>query len=173
VIIKLAHSIWGSSPATRLSRLFRKYARIYFEFLDAAERRAIGLATTTTATDAWKTTFALQRALKKRQVLRVEYLLSDDKSDFLSWRDLNDVTVRVDGRWGEAEETTLLATSRDYALLSKLILDLQSNFDTKTLLEDRKIVEQDAQYRKARGRLSAKSGEMSELFKKEIARHTA
>jgi hypothetical protein len=173
VIIKLAHYLLGNSPASQLCRLFREYARIYTEFLDLAERRAVALATTRTAVEAWKTTFALQRALKKRQVSRVEYLLRDDKPDYRSWKDLNDVTERVDGRWHETEEATLLATSRDYTSLSKLIGDLQSRFDSNTLFENRSMVEQDPQYRKARERLSAKSREMSELFNRAIAKHAA
>jgi glutathionylspermidine synthase len=173
VIIKLAHYLIGNRPAARLRRLFREYAGIYFEFLNVAERRAVGLATTHTAVEAWKTTFALQRALKKQQVSRVEYLLRDDKSDYLSWRGLNDITGRVDGGWGEADEADLLAISRDYASLSKLIGALQSRFDSKALLENRDIVEQDAQYNKALGRLSARSREMSELFKRAVAKHAA
>jgi hypothetical protein len=104
VIIKLAHFLPRDSPANRLCRLFRKNARIYFEFLDVAESRAVGLATTRSAVEAWKITFALQRALKKRQVSRVEYLLRDDKPDYLSWTYLSDVTERVDGGWAETEE---------------------------------------------------------------------
>jgi hypothetical protein len=171
VILNLAHYLLGNSPATRLRRLFREYARIYLEFLDVAERCAVRLSTTRTAAEAWRTTFALQRALKKRQVLRVEYLLCDDKLDYLSWKDLNHVTERVDGGWSESEEATLLTTSRDYASLSKLIGTLQSRFDSKTLSENSKMVDQDAQYSKARERLSVKSHEMSERFSRAIARH--
>lgn len=170
MILNLAHYFLGNSPANRLSRLFREYAKIYLQFLDVAERRAVGLATTRIAVEAWKTTFALQRALKKRQVLRVEHLLRGDNLDRLSWNDLNQVTERVDGGWAHAEEAHLLATSRSYATLSKLIGRLQSRFDSKTLLENRSIVEQDAQYNKAREWLSAKSREMSERFRRGIAR---
>jgi hypothetical protein len=173
VIIKLAHYLFGNSLGTRLCRLFREYAKIYFEFLNVAESRAVALATTRAAVEAWRTTFALQRALKKRQVSRVEHLLRDDKRDHLSWRDLNDITERVEGGWGESEEATLLATSREYASLSKLIGNLQFTFDSKTLLESRDTVEKDAQYCQARERLSAKSREMSELFKRAIARDAA
>jgi hypothetical protein len=171
VILNLAQYLLGNNPATQLRRLFRAYAKIYLEFLDVAEKRAVVLATTRSAVEAWKTTCALQRALKKRQVLRVEFLLRDEKPDYLSWRDLNQVTERVDGGWDETEEATLLATSRNYASLSKLTGALQSRFDRKTLLENSKMVEQDVQYGKARARLSGKSREMSERFKRVVARH--
>jgi hypothetical protein len=173
VIINLAHYLFGSSPATQLCRLFREYAKIYLEFLDVAERRAVGLATSRTAVEAWKTTFALQRALKERQVSRVEHLLRAEKPEYLSWMDLNQVTERVEVGWVETEEALLLATSRDYASLSILIVTLQSGFDRETLMANYKMLEQDAQYSKARERLSAKSSEMSKLFKRAIARHAA
>ena len=166
MITSLVHCFFGGSQQQKLRRLFRKYAKNYYDFLDAAEPRAVALAGTPEVVDAWKTAFALQRALKDRQVLRVEYLTSGDGQDYLSWKSLDDIAHRVDGGWAEAEDASLARASSRYAALSNSIRNLRSKFDkTKNLLQP-EALERDSQYNAARELLAVGARQMTRRFTK-------
>jgi hypothetical protein len=160
------HFLNQDEPKKKLCRLFQKYSRIYFQFLDAAEQRAVALASTAAAVNAWRVSFALQRALKERQVFRVECVLRRDGREYASWISLDDIVERVDGGWSEAEEVSLEHESDHYAALSKSIKDLQSKFDSETLLRHRDELMRDSEYKVARETLAMGAGEMSDLWLK-------
>ena len=103
---------------------FRKYAKFYYDFLDVTERRAIALAETAQVASAWRVSFALQRAFKERQVLRVEFLLSRHEQSYFSGNSLENISARVDGGWSDTEERALVESLGRYSKVRDMISDL-------------------------------------------------
>jgi hypothetical protein len=163
MVLTLAHLLLRRSPSARLRRLFRRYSRIYFDFLWVAEQRALAIADSPAAEEAWRVSFALQRALKERQVLRVEALLNDRPDIYLSWTNLDEIIERVDGGWGESDEGNAIKSSDHYAAISRSISNLQSKFDTETLSKGRNELAHDPLYCSARKTLAVKAHEMGKV----------
>jgi hypothetical protein len=133
MVLTLAHLLFHNSPPAKLRRLFRQYSRDYYDFLMVAEQRALAIADSPAAAEAWKVSFALQRALQERQVLRVEALLNDRPDTYLSWTSIDEIVERIDSAWSDAEEDNAIKISEHYASLNRSISNLKSRFDPKAL----------------------------------------
>jgi len=163
VLLTLAHLFLRSSPPARLRRLFRRYSRIYYDFLRVAEQRALAIADSPAVAEAWRVSFALQRALKERQVLRVEVLLNDGPDTYLSWTNLDDIIERVDSGWTESDEDNAIRTSDYYAAINRSISNLKARFDSESLSKGGDELAQDPLYCSARNALAMKAREISKV----------
>lgn len=143
------------SWASLVQESFRKSLESYLEFLNIAEQRAVEISPDHEL--AWQNAFRFQRLVKRRQVLRFEYLLSNNMFDAETFKSVAGIEERVERGWGEMEETALRTIMPAYSDIAREIKAIESNADPHALDGARLLLEKDREYRIARQVLAEKA----------------
>jgi hypothetical protein len=136
---------------------FRKSLESYLEFLKIAEQRALSVSPDHKV--AWQNAFSFQRLVKKRQVLRFEFLLKNDMFDSKTISSVAAIEERLDRIWDETEETVLRNSMRAYAEIAREIDAIEAIADPNALDGPRRVLEEDREYCDARRALSERARE--------------
>jgi phenylpropionate dioxygenase-like ring-hydroxylating dioxygenase large terminal subunit len=150
--------------ATVVHDVFSKYLESTREFWKTTQRRA--MKGSRDWNPALQRAFRLQQVLIDRQALRFGYLLAGDALDSAGLRSLNDITVRLDQGWSEAEEARLIESNPTYEEVVREIKDIQSNWDPNILAEPLQELQRDEKYHAARRALADKVQELEDQLRR-------
>jgi hypothetical protein len=143
---------------------FQRSQASYLEFLDVAEPCALRVSQDYKL--AWQNVFKLQRLLKKREDMRFAHLLQACNLDCSLFETLDDLAVRLEAGWSQAEEIAMQECNAHYREISQKIGDIRSKWDPHAVGESTRTLEQDPKYLAARLALADRAKKFAERIQR-------